>query len=80
MLNNNKENMYNTLEELEAHKGKYFIGHVDDVFSEITREEFYTHLKENEYDTDWETTDKGVMRYMYCDGYILLYVFKRKRQ
>ena len=59
--------------------GKYFIGHVDDVFSEITREEFYTELKEKEYDTDWEVTDEGIMRYMYCDGYILLYVFKTFR-
>ena len=49
------------------------------MFSEITREEFYTELKEKEYDTDWEVTDEGVMRYMYCDGYILLYVFKTFR-
>ena len=60
-------------------QGKYFLGHVDDEFSEITREEFYTNLKEKEYDTDWEVTDEGFMRYMYCDGYILLYVFKTFR-
>ena len=59
--------------------GKYFMGHVDDEFSEITREDFYTELKEKEYDTDWEVTDEGIMRYMYCDGYILLYVFKTFR-
>ena len=45
-------------------QGKYFIGHVDDEFSEITREEFYTELKEKEYDTDWEVTDEGIMRYL----------------
>ena len=60
-------------------KGKYFLGHVDDEFSEITREDFYTELKEKEYDTDWEVTDEGIMRYMYCDGYIVLYVFKTFR-
>ena len=76
--------MYYTLEELEIHKGKYFMGGCErdgsicDI-SEITREEFYTELKENEYDTDWETTDKGVMRYMYCDGTFLVYVFKTFR-
>ena len=59
--------------------GKYFMGHVDDEFSEITREDFYTELKEKEYDTDWEVTDEGIMRYMYCDGYIVLYVFKTFR-
>ena len=56
-------------------EGKYFVGHVDDEFSEITKEDYYTELKEKEYDTDWGVTDEGIMRYMYCDGYILLYVY-----
>ena len=58
-------------------EGKYFSGHVDDEFSEITKEEFYEALKEKDYDTDWEITDEGILKYMYCDGYILIYVFKR---
>ena len=56
-------------------EGKYFIGHVDDDFEEITKEEYYRELKEKEYDTDWGITEEGIMRYMYCDGYILIYVY-----
>ena len=56
-------------------EGKYFIGHVDDDFSEITKEEYYRELKHREYDTDWGVTEEGIMRYMYFDGYILIYVY-----
>ena len=56
-------------------EGKYFSGHVDDEFSEITREGFYEALKEKEYDTSWEITDEGILKYMYYDGYILVYVY-----
>ena len=83
-MKNKIKTTYYTLEELKAHKGKYFIGGVErdgsicDI-SEITKDEFYEHLKENEYDTSWEITDEGYMRYMYYDGTFLVYVFKTFR-
>ncbi len=61
-------------------EGKYFSGHVDDEFSEITKDEFYERLKDKEYDTSWEITDEGILRYMYYDGYILIYVYNSKQR
>ena len=93
MLNNNNKTMknkiketYYTLEELEAHKGKYFIGGVErdgsicDI-SEITKDWYYELLKDDDkdWDTSWEITDEGKMRYMYYDGTFLVYVFKTFR-
>ena len=60
-------------------QGKYFVGHVDDMFAETTKEEWHEELKQRDYDTSWEITDEGIMRYMYADGYILVYVFKTLR-
>ena len=65
---------------IEDLQGKYFMGHVDDEFSEITKDEFYEALKNNEYDTSWEITDEGILRYMYYDGYILIYVYNSKQR
>ncbi len=56
-------------------QGKYFIGHVDDCFGEITKEEWHEALKQRDYDTCWEITEEGIMRYMYSDGYILIFVY-----
>lgn len=58
-------------------QGKYFMGHVDDMFAETTKEEWHDALKQRDYDTCWEVTDEGIMRYMYADGYILIYVYNR---
>ena len=75
---------YYTLEELEKHKGKYFSGGCERDGSicdigEITRDEYYELLKEYDFDTNWEITDKGVMRYMWHDWMFLVYVFKTFR-
>ena len=75
---------YYTLEELEKHKGKYFSGGCERDGSicdigEITRDEFYELLKEYDFDTNWEITDKGVMRYMWLDRMFFVYDFKTFR-
>ena len=59
-------------------QGKYFIGHVDDAFGLITKEEWHDALKQRDYDTCWEVTDEGIMRYMYADGYILIFVYNKR--
>ena len=53
------------------------MGHVDDMFAETTKEDWHDALKQRDYDTCWEVTDEGIMRYMYADGYILIYVYNR---
>ena len=59
-------------------QGKYFMGHVDDCFAQTTKENWHEELKHRDYDTSWEITDEGIMRYMYADGYILIFVYNKK--
>tara|TARA_B100001173_G_scaffold229732_1_gene199638 strand:+ start:5181 stop:5561 length:381 start_codon:yes stop_codon:yes gene_type:complete len=59
-------------------QGKYFMGHVDDCFAQTTKEEWHEELKQRDYDTSWEITEEGILRYMYADGYILIFVYNKK--
>ena len=46
----------------------------------FTGYDIFSHeeLKQRDYDTSWEITEEGILRYMYADGYILIFVYNKK--